>query len=333
MLNHEGDHYLMLRTNDIIGEGKYAIQVKCERIDCFPSQQWLCKMPRDLKDSDLSFYEANLVKGAPSDVISVPIVSEFYRNERGGVQADLYSKYCEEGDLWSLLENPAIHLTEIDKYQILVDIAKALCYLHSRGIVHQDLNPTNILIYKSEGRRRAKICDFNLSCDLSRAKSFYHNVCATPTYESPEIAYAARANILKDSKNFLSESLASHYLNNFIPDSEEDYSLAHPANDMWAFGLIYSQVIYGGYPTLRALEQTNDVLFKHLLHSCRNNRLSAQDAFEKLNQSLDILNLGSSFGQTLCFSDLSSSSSELPSISTGIMEGQSGGNVHRTSPR
>ncbi|CAM6005538.1 unnamed protein product [Sphagnum balticum] len=67
-----------------------------------------------------------------------------------------------------------------DAFQVLIDIANALEYLHDLGLEHNDIKPGNILLSKERG---AILCDLGLSRQtvLSRATSG-----GTPWYIPPE---------------------------------------------------------------------------------------------------------------------------------------------------
>lgn len=68
-------------------------------------------------------------------------------------------EFMKGGDLSSLLEQVGSFDEDTAKYY-LAQIVLALEYLHSKGVIHRDLKPDNILI-DSEGR--IKLTDFGLS--------------------------------------------------------------------------------------------------------------------------------------------------------------------------
>lgn len=77
--------------------------------------------------------------------------------------------------------------TKSIKKKIMVDILLGLEYIHSRGIIHRDMKPANILInYDDQNVPVAKICDFNLSKPFCN-QGINSPKIITSCYRPPEI--------------------------------------------------------------------------------------------------------------------------------------------------
>ncbi|MFO7903090.1 MAG: protein kinase domain-containing protein [Planctomycetota bacterium] len=75
-------------------------------------------------------------------------------------------------------------ITRTEAIDIVLTVADALRYAHSRGLVHRDIKPANILL---DAQGRPFVVDFGLAlteCDAPRGRSY----AGTPGYMSPEQA-------------------------------------------------------------------------------------------------------------------------------------------------
>lgn len=95
--------------------------------------------------------------------------------------------YIEGESLGSLLAR-AGRLQPIAARRIMDDIADALGYAHSQGVVHRDVKPDNILVEASTGR--AFLADFGVARETAGGDTLTQTgmVVGTPHYMSPEQA-------------------------------------------------------------------------------------------------------------------------------------------------
>jgi DNA-binding NtrC family response regulator/tetratricopeptide (TPR) repeat protein len=75
----------------------------------------------------------------------------------------------------------------------IVQVCRALAYVHSRGYIHFDIKPTNILV---TGDGVVKLADFGLSALAGRGLG--RHIRGTPAYTSPEIIAGADADSRAD---------------------------------------------------------------------------------------------------------------------------------------
>ena len=96
----------------------------------------------------------------------------------------LLMELCDES-LTKFLEKSRIPLTYHLELNLSNDIAQALCYLHSNGVIHRDLTSNNVLLIAES---RAKVTDFGMSKLVSVNPRFTPlSICpGNALYMSPE---------------------------------------------------------------------------------------------------------------------------------------------------
>uniref|UniRef100_A0A8C7ZYZ1 non-specific serine/threonine protein kinase n=1 Tax=Oryzias sinensis TaxID=183150 RepID=A0A8C7ZYZ1_9TELE len=112
-------------------------------------------------------------------------------------------QYCNGGDLAEYLHSKGT-LSEDTIRVFLQQIAQAMKVLQSKGILHRDLKPQNILLCHPEGRKSSsinasiKIADFGFARHL-QTNMMAATLCGSPMYMAPEVImsqnYDAKADL------------------------------------------------------------------------------------------------------------------------------------------
>ncbi|GCB76926.1 hypothetical protein scyTo_0016628, partial [Scyliorhinus torazame] len=112
-------------------------------------------------------------------------------------------QYCNGGDLADYLHLKGT-LSEDTIRLFLQQIAGAMKMLHSKGVIHRDLKPQNILLSCTGGRKsnpnniRIKIADFGFARYL-QTNMLAATLCGSPMYMAPEVImsqhYDAKADL------------------------------------------------------------------------------------------------------------------------------------------
>ncbi len=97
-------------------------------------------------------------------------------------------EFCNKGDLSNYFQSQSEKVTEQEKLNIMLDVARGIEYLHSKNVIHRDVKPENILI--SGGTQTvAKLTDFDLSKFLEGEyddTSVMTTDVGTRAYKAPE---------------------------------------------------------------------------------------------------------------------------------------------------
>lgn len=262
-----------------IGAGTYKTVLRCYRLDSKSAKAWACaKIKEDIDDA---IKEASLANRLVHPHIFHCEVGQKYKN---GNKIALYSKLAI-GTLDDVI-NGKIYASEQDKNTLIMQIFDAVDFMHANQVIHQDIKPENVLIFKDkDGQLVAKLNDFGLSVSSDEPTS--RNPKSTFGYESPQILafYKDKGSELHDYYfNDKSSTLAKEiYRAKGHVGIKPDY--VNAANDCWALGIMYYELLNGKKPTLKIINsnrQTGNAIVDGLL------AVHSQDRFT-CNQALGMM--------------------------------------------
>jgi TonB family protein len=128
---------------------------------------------------DRFYHEARI-----SGTLSHPnIVTLFDIGEEGGVPY-LAMEFVEGETLASILEKGARFNPE-RVISLVSQIASAVDYAHSKGVIHRDIKPSNLILYEAD---RVKVTDFGIAKLVDTEMTQSGTLLGTPAYMSPEQA-------------------------------------------------------------------------------------------------------------------------------------------------
>ncbi len=99
------------------------------------------------------------------------------------VKGDPIVEYCDKNNL-----------SIEDRLELFAQVCNAVQHAHTKGIIHRDINPSNILVNTQDGRPNTKVIDFGIAkataSKLTEKTLFteHRQLIGTPEYMSPEQA-------------------------------------------------------------------------------------------------------------------------------------------------
>lgn len=139
----------------LIGEGSYAFVFKYT--DEFYKKEFVLKRAKkDLNEKELARFKQEFDQ---MKALNSPYVVEVY------CYNDVENQYIMEFMDLSLddyIKKNNSKLTSLQRKNICLQIVKAFDYINSKGLLHRDISPKNILIKKYENILVVKIADFGL---------------------------------------------------------------------------------------------------------------------------------------------------------------------------
>uniref|UniRef100_A0A4W6FL51 non-specific serine/threonine protein kinase n=1 Tax=Lates calcarifer TaxID=8187 RepID=A0A4W6FL51_LATCA len=177
---------------DLIGHGAFAVVFKGRH-----------KERRDWEVAVKCINKKNLAKSQSLLGKEIKILKELKHEHIVRLLDYQVREYCNGGDLAEYLHSKGT-LSEDTIRVFLQQIAQAMKVLQSKGILHRDLKPQNILLCHPEGRRSSsintciKIADFGFARHL-QTNTMAATLCGSPMYMAPEVImsqnYDAKADL------------------------------------------------------------------------------------------------------------------------------------------
>ena len=177
-----GDEYEVVRE---LGRGGMAIVYHA--IERAPGRDVAIKVLPSHFTFDESFVERFQREGRIAAQLEHPHVVPVYRVGRKGRVAFFVMKYLRGQSLAARLREVG-RLPAAEARRVLVETASALGYAASRGVVHRDVKPDNIMLDEAG---RCVVTDFGIARSAAEAKLTQTGMSVgTPRYMSPEQARA-----------------------------------------------------------------------------------------------------------------------------------------------
>lgn len=171
-----------------IGSGAYGHvwKVKCRETKNVYAIKKVFLAFQDETDAQRVYREINLLMKIKHE--NIVRLKQIITADNG---TDIYLLFEHlESDVFQAIKNRVLDPTH--KKFIVYQLAVALKYLHSAGVVHRDLKPSNILINSS---CEVRVCDFGLSRTLKSEffnKPIMTEFIATRWYRAPEVLMGSK---------------------------------------------------------------------------------------------------------------------------------------------
>ena len=104
----------------------------------------------------------------------------------GGATYDLVTEFCSGGELLHLLQKRSV--SEREAAELMFAIVSAVASLHESGVVHRDLQPSNLLYRTADCLPKdIVVADFGFAKQIRAENGLLMTPCYTEKFVAPEI--------------------------------------------------------------------------------------------------------------------------------------------------
>ncbi len=183
------DRYEIL---DVIGTGGMAVvyKAKCHRLNRLVA----IKILKDEYSRDEEFRRRFRAESQAVAMLSHPNIVSVYDVSQSGDTDYIVMELIDGITLKQYMEKKGV-LNWRETLHFSIQIAKALEHAHSRGIIHRDIKPHNIMILKNGS---VKVADFGIARVISAQSTLTREALGSVHYISPEQAKGSRVDNRSD---------------------------------------------------------------------------------------------------------------------------------------
>ena len=175
-----------------IGSGGMAdvYKARCHRLNRLVAIKIL---KRDLA-ADAEFRRRFHAESQAVAMLSHPNIVSFYDVSRSGAVDYIVMELIDGITLKQYMEKRG-QLNWREALHFITQIMKALAHAHSRGIIHRDIKPQNIMVLRDGS---VKVADFGIACLANSANTLTQEALGAVHYMSPEQARGDRTDARSD---------------------------------------------------------------------------------------------------------------------------------------
>jgi len=175
-----------------IGTGGMAIvyKAKCHRLNCLAAIKIL---KSDLAQNEEFRRRFNAESQAVAQ-LSHPNIVSVYDVSRGGDMEYIVMELIDGITLKQYMEKRG-QLNWRESLHFITQIMRGLSHAHSRGIIHRDIKPQNIMVLRDGS---VKVADFGIACLADSAQTLTQEALGSVHYISPEQARGDRPDARSD---------------------------------------------------------------------------------------------------------------------------------------